>query len=133
MGALGIAVEPLDQDCAGFTDQVPILDNCAVSISSPALGDDVARALGKGRALLLRNHGSVVAGAGVAEVSVTAYRLEKVAETMLRAAALAQLPLITLEKKAALLAARKAAQPARPEASYEERWQMLQDYYLQGP
>jgi L-fuculose-phosphate aldolase len=133
MGALGIAVEPLDQDCAGFTDQVPILDNCAVSISSPALGDDVVRALGKGRALLLRNHGSVVAGAGVAEVSVTAYRLEKVAETMLRAAALAQLPLIAPEKKAALLAARKAAQPARPEASYEERWQMLQDYYLQGP
>jgi hypothetical protein len=33
----------------------------------------------------------------------------------------------------ALLAARKAAQPARPEASYEERWQMLQGYYLQGP
>jgi hypothetical protein len=64
---------------------------------------------------------------------VTEYRLEKVAETMLRAAAIAPLPLIPPERKAALLAARKAAQPARPEASNEERWQMLQDYYLEEP
>lgn len=133
MAAVGIWVEPIDQDCAGFTDQLPVLDNCAVSISTPALGDDVARALGKGRALLLKNHGSVVAGSGVAEVCVTAYRLEKVAETMLRAASIGALPLISLEKKAALLTARKAAQPARPEASNDERWQMLQDYYLQRP
>ena len=133
MAALGIAVEPLDQDCAGFTDQLPVLDNCAVSIATPALGDDVALALGKARALLLKNHGSIVVGGSVAEVCVTAYRLEKVAETMLRAAAIASLPLISAERKAALLAARKAAQPARPEASNEERWQMLQDYYLEMP
>ena len=132
MAAMGIAVEPIDQDCAIFTDQLPVLDNCAVSIATPALGDDVARALGKARALLLRNHGSIVASGSLAEVCVTAYRLEKVAETMLRAAAIAPLPLLSTEKKAALLAARKAAQPARPESSHEERWQMLQDYYL-GP
>jgi ribulose-5-phosphate 4-epimerase/fuculose-1-phosphate aldolase len=130
MASLGIAVEPLDQDCANFTDQLPVLDNCAVSIARPALGDDVAGALGKARALLLKNHGSVVAGGGVAEVCVTAYRLEKVAETMLRAATIASLPLLSPEKKAALVAARKAAQPSRPESSNEERWQMLQDYYL---
>ena len=40
-----------------------MLDNGAVSISTPELGDDVARALGNMRALLLKNHGSVVAGA----------------------------------------------------------------------
>jgi L-fuculose-phosphate aldolase len=129
MAALEIAVEPLDQDCANFTDQLPVLDNCGVSIAAPALGDDVARALGNARALLLKNHGSIVAGRNVAEVCVTAYRLEKVAETMLRAAAIAPLPLLSPERKAALLAARKAAQPARPESSNEERWQMLQDYY----
>jgi L-fuculose-phosphate aldolase len=129
MAALGIAVEPLDQDCANFTDQLRVLDNCAVSIATPALGDDVARALGRARVLLLKNHGSIVTGSSVADVCVTAYRLEKAAETMLRAAAIAPLPIISPERKAALLAARKAAQPARPEASNEERWQMLQDYY----
>ena len=133
MAALGIAAEPLDQDCANFTDQLPVLDNCAVSISTPALGDDVARAMGKARVLLLKNHGSIVAGGSIAEVCVTAYRLEKVAETMLRAAAITPLPLIPPERKTALLAARKAAQPARPESSNEERWQMLQDYYLEEP
>ena len=130
MASLDIAVEPLDQDCAGFVDQLPVLDNCAVSIATPALGDEVARALGKVKALLLKNHGSIVAGPSIADVCVTAYRLEKVAETMLHAAALAKLPLISPERKAALLAARKAAQPARPESSSEERWRMLQDYYL---
>jgi ribulose-5-phosphate 4-epimerase/fuculose-1-phosphate aldolase len=130
MAALGIAVEPLDQDCAAFTDWLPVLDNCAVSISTPELGDDVARALGPAKALLLKNHGSIVAGGSVGEVCVTAYRLEKVAETMLRAAAIGALPLLSPSKRAALLAARKAAQPARPESSTEERWQMLQDYYL---
>ena len=130
MASLDIAVEPLDQDCATFVDQLPVLDNCAVSIATPALGDDVARALGKARALLLKNHGSIVTGPSIADVCVTAYRLEKVAETMLRAAALAKVPLISPERKAALLAARKAAQPARPESSSAERWQILQDYFL---
>jgi L-fuculose-phosphate aldolase len=130
MASLGIGVEPLDQDCANFADQLPILDNCAVSIATPALGDDVARVLGNARVLLLKNHGSIVAGGSVGEVCVTAYRLEKVAETMLRAAAIAPLPLISPERKAALLAARKTAQPAWPESSNNERWQMLQDYYL---
>ena len=130
MAALDIVIEPLDQDCTTFVDQLPVLDNCAVSISTPALGDDAAHALGKARALLLKNHGSIVTGASIADVCVTAYRLEKVAETMLRAAALAKLPLISPERKTALLAARKAAQPARPESSSEERWQMLQDYFL---
>ena len=131
MAAMGIRVEPIDQDCANFTDQLPVLDNFAVSIATPVLGDDVARALGKAQVLLLQNHGSIVAGGTVAEVCVTAYRLEKVAETMLRVAGITPLPLISPEKKAALLAARKAAQPARPESSHDERWQMLQDYYLQ--
>lgn len=130
MGTLAISVEPLDQDCATFTDQLPVLDNCAVSIATPELGDDVARALGRARAILLKNHGSIVTGGSIGEVCVTAYRLEKVAETMLRAAVIAPLPLLSPEKKTALLAARKAAQPARPESTHEERWQLLQDYYL---
>ncbi|HJT89714.1 MAG TPA: class II aldolase/adducin family protein [Bryobacteraceae bacterium] len=132
MAALGIAVEPIDQDCAIFAGQLPVLDNCGVSISTPVLGDEVAQTLGKARALLLKNHGSVVTGGSVGEVCVTAYRLEKVAETMLRAASIASLPLISEERKAALLAARKAAQPARPESGGAERWRMLQDYYLRS-
>lgn len=132
MAALGIAVEPLDQDCAAFVDRLPLLDNGAVSISTPELGMQVARALGKAKAMLLKNHGSVVAGADVAGVCVTAHKLEKVAETMLRAASLRKLPVMSAKAKAAVLRAREAAEPAGSSSMDHERWQMLQDYYLDG-
>ena len=129
MAALGIAIEPLDQDCAAFAGRIPVLDNGAVSISTPELGDQVAQALGSGSALLLKNHGCIVAGAGIAEVCVTAYRIEKVAETMLRAAAISKLPVMPAEAAATVLASRKAADAGGGKMS-AERWQILQDYYL---
>jgi ribulose-5-phosphate 4-epimerase/fuculose-1-phosphate aldolase len=130
MAALGIAVEPLDQDCAAFAGKLPVLDNGAVSIATPELGDEVARALGTRGALLLKNHGSVVAGADIASVCVTAYRLEKVAETMLRAASLTKLPLMSPEKSAAILQAREAVEPGAGGKMNQERWQMMREYFL---
>ena len=128
MAALGIAVEPLDQNCASLTDRLPVLDNGAVSISTPALGDEVTRALGEMGSVLLKNHGCVIAGAGIAEVCVSAYKLERVAETMLRAASLAKLPILSTGARATILASRKAAESSSMD---QERWRMLQDYYLE--
>ena len=130
MAALGITVEPLDQDCAAFVGNLPVLDNGAVSIATPELGDEVARALGTRGALLLKNHGSVVAGADIAYVCVTAFRLEKVAETMLRAASLTKLPLLSPERSAAILQAREAVEPGAGGKMNQERWQMMRDYFL---
>ena len=132
MAALGIEIEPLNQDCAGFTGEAPVLDNCGISISTVELGDEVARALGKKRVVLLKNHGSVVAGSSVAEVCVTAQRLERTAEMMLRAASAGKAPVMSAQAKAAVLAARKAAEGALREDTLAERWQMLQEYYLHG-
>lgn len=130
MAALEIAVEPLDQDCASFAGRLPVLDNGAISISTPELGHEVARALGKGGALLLKNHGSIVVAADVAGVCVTAHRLEKVAETMLRAASLRKLPVMSPAAKAAVLRAREAVDSALRGGLDQERWQMMQDYHL---
>jgi ribulose-5-phosphate 4-epimerase/fuculose-1-phosphate aldolase len=130
MAALGIAVEPLDQDCAAFAGRLPVLDNGAISISTPGLGHEVARALGKGGALLLKNHGSIVAGTDIANVCVTAHRLEKVAETMLRAASLTQLPVMSVAAKGAVLGSREAVDAALAGGLDQERWQMMQDYHL---
>jgi L-fuculose-phosphate aldolase len=130
MATLGIDVEPLDQDCAALVGKLPVLDNSAVSISTPELGDDVARALGKNAVLLLKYHGSIVAGKGVAGVCVTAHRLEKVAETMLRAASVAALPVMSPEAKAKVLQSREAVDAALRGGFDQERWQMLQDYRL---
>src|SRR5262245_30468221 len=76
MAALGIEVEPLDQDCATFTDRLPVIDNGAVSISTVARGNEVAAALGRDSAVLLKNHGCAVVGAGIPDVCVLACRLE---------------------------------------------------------
>jgi ribulose-5-phosphate 4-epimerase/fuculose-1-phosphate aldolase len=130
MATLNIELEPLDQDCATFVGKLPVLDNGAVSISTPELGEDVARALGKNAALLLKNHGSVVTGTDIASVCVTAHRLEKVAETMLRAAFLARLPVMSPEARARVLQAREAVDSALRGGLDQERWQMLQDYHL---
>src|ERR1700722_16803175 len=75
MATLGVIVEPLDQDCAAFVGKIPVLDNGAVSICTTAIGDDVARALSTSGALLIKNHGSIVAGPDVANVCVSAHRL----------------------------------------------------------
>jgi ribulose-5-phosphate 4-epimerase/fuculose-1-phosphate aldolase len=132
MATLNIEVEPLDQDCAAFAGKLPVLDNGAVSISTPELGDDVARALGKMGALLLKNHGSIVTGSDIASVCVTAHRLEKVAETMLRAASLSKLPIMSPEARATVLQSREAVDSALRGGLDQERWQMLQDYHLRS-
>jgi L-fuculose-phosphate aldolase len=130
MATLNIEIEPLDQDCAAFVGKLPVLDNGAVSISTPELGDNVARALGKNAALLLKNHGSIVTGSDIASVCVTAHRLEKVAETMLRAASVARLPVMSPQAMATVLQAREAVDSALRGGLDQERWQMLQDYHL---
>jgi L-fuculose-phosphate aldolase len=130
MAILRIEIEPLDQDCAAFVGKLPLLDNAAVSISTPELGDEVTRALAKMAALLLKNHGSILAGTNIASVCVTAHRLEKVAETMLRAASIAKLPVMSPEAKATVLQAREAVDSALRGRLDQERWQMLQDYHL---
>lgn len=127
MAALGIEIEPLDQDCIALTGHVPVLDNGAVSISTPARGDAVAAALSDMGVVLLKNHGVVVAAKSIAEVCVTALRIEKAAETMLRAASLAKLPLMSAEIRTRILEARKGVESS---GISRERWRMLQDYYL---
>ena len=130
MAALGIAIEPLNQDCAAFAGRLPVLDYGAASIATPEQGDEVARALGGAGVLLLKNHGSVLAGADIASVCVMAYRLEKVADTMLRATSLTKPPIMPPEKRAAILRAREAVEPGAGGNMNQERWQMLRDYYL---
>jgi L-fuculose-phosphate aldolase len=130
MAALNIYIEPLDQDCSLFVDQLPVLDNGGVSVSTSELGDTVARALGSVNALLLKNHGSVVVGAEIRDVCVRAQKLEKVSETMLRAASAAALPIMTESANKAVLRARAALSPSRSLSADGDKWELLRNYYL---
>ena len=130
MAALNISVEPFDQDCSLFVDQLPVLDNAGVSVCTSELGDTVARALGRANALLLKHHGSVVVGAEIPDVCVRAQKLEKIAETMLRAASAAALPIMTESEKNEIIQARVALSPSRSLSSDENKWELLRNYYL---
>jgi L-fuculose-phosphate aldolase len=60
-------------------------------IRTPAMGEGVARALGKGRAVLLKNHGVVVTGASIAEAVIGTIMLENGAMVQLVAEAAGEL------------------------------------------
>lgn len=66
-----------------FVDGVPRFTATADLILNPSLGVAVAATLGDGRALFLRNHGIVTAGATLAEVVITSIYLEATAHNQL--------------------------------------------------
>jgi L-fuculose-phosphate aldolase len=68
-----------------FIEGLPRFTQTSDLIVTAALGRAVAERLGPHNALLLKNHGIVVAGASVEEACVTAVLLEKAAQMLLLA------------------------------------------------
>ena len=60
------------------------------SVNNPAIADEVAAVLGDGRAVLLRAHGSMIAGDDVLQATVLAIYLELNAERYVNASSLGQ-------------------------------------------
>jgi L-fuculose-phosphate aldolase len=79
LSASGRPLRPLSQPAALFYESVGLYEDTINLIRSPALGAGVARALGAGRAVLLKNHGVVVVGASIEEVVVSTIMLENAA------------------------------------------------------
>ena len=73
-----------------FAEGVPLFEERAL-ITTPDLGERVADAIGAHRALLLRNHGIVVASADLAELLYTSVLLEDSARAAVEASALGEL------------------------------------------
>ncbi|HKA49693.1 MAG TPA: class II aldolase/adducin family protein [Candidatus Dormibacteraeota bacterium] len=87
LSQLGLTVRPLHNSGAVAGD-VPVFERAGL-IRSRALGDAAARALGSGRALLLRGHGANIAGSDVRRAIVVACFLEEAARLQLDALAAA--------------------------------------------
>jgi ribulose-5-phosphate 4-epimerase/fuculose-1-phosphate aldolase len=85
--ATGRPMRPLSQGGAAFADALPVYADTINLIRSPELGLGVARALGPHRAVLLRSHGVVMAGASVQEAIVLCIMLEEAARIQLLAEA----------------------------------------------
>ena len=72
LGATAGGLELLSHDGLLFPDGVPVFDGTAGLVTTPQDGQAVARALGAGRAVLLRNHGILVAGEDISWAVLTA-------------------------------------------------------------
>jgi L-fuculose-phosphate aldolase len=85
--AVGETVRPFSNSSAVF-GTVPVYQRAGLILDSE-LGDEVARCLGAGGAMLLRGHGANVAAAGLKEALLKAWALEESAAVYLRALAAA--------------------------------------------
>jgi ribulose-5-phosphate 4-epimerase/fuculose-1-phosphate aldolase len=79
LGATVGGLELLSHDGLLFPDGVPVFDGTAGLVTTPRDGQGVARALGGGRAVLLRNHGILAAGEDISWAVLTALTLERAA------------------------------------------------------
>lgn len=157
LASLDVDMQPLTRELAQLADDTVVAfdprdDNGLVDRYEE--GAALASLLGPKTILLLKHHGCVVVGAGIGDVCVTAYRLERAAQAMLKAAATrtapseqviglmadrqrpASPPLASVGPPASEQENTRAAAQAnnrRPEVERllaAERWAMLQSYYL---
>jgi L-fuculose-phosphate aldolase len=80
LSATGRPMKALSQPGALFYEAIGTYDDTINLIRSTEMGAGVARALGKHRAVLLKNHGVVVAGASIEEVVISTIMLENAAQ-----------------------------------------------------
>ncbi|HYA07681.1 MAG TPA: class II aldolase/adducin family protein [Xanthobacteraceae bacterium] len=87
LSATGRPLQCLSQPGALFYEALGLYADTINLIRSPALGAGVARALGAGRGVLLKNHGVVVTGSTIAEAVIGTIMLENGAMVQLLAEA----------------------------------------------
>ena len=80
LSATGRPIKAYSQPGALFYEGTGAYEDTINLIRSPEMGAGVARALGKHRAVLLKNHGVVVAGASIEEVVISTIMLENAAQ-----------------------------------------------------
>lgn len=83
--ASGRPLRPASQPAALFHQSLGLYEDSINLIRTPEMGAGVARALGTGRAALLRHHGIVCTGTTVAEAVVGAIMLENAAQIQILA------------------------------------------------
>lgn len=84
LGATGATIEAVGHEGALFVG-TPVFSETTALIRTREQGEAVAACMGAAKALLLRNHGIVVAGRSVEEATVFAVLLEKAARVQLLA------------------------------------------------
>lgn len=87
LSATGQDLKLISQPAAAFHDGLPYYTETIELIRSQAMGAGVAKALGKSKAVLMRNHGAAIVGASVEESVILAILLDNACQIQLAAMA----------------------------------------------
>jgi L-fuculose-phosphate aldolase len=87
LGIIGSNLEPVTQSGALFYEDIVLFDEFEGIVLDKKEGASIAARLGPNRAILLRNHGSVVVGRSIADATIAATVLEFAARVQLQAMA----------------------------------------------
>lgn len=87
LGIVGSTLEPVTQSGALFYEDIVLFDEFDGIVLDKKEGASIASRLGQNRAILLRNHGSVVVGKTIADTTIAATVLEFAARVQLQAMA----------------------------------------------
>lgn len=85
LGVIGRNLEPVTQSGALFYEDIVLFDEFDGIVLDKKEGATIASRLGPNRAILLRNHGSVVVGSSIADATIAATVLEFAARVQLQA------------------------------------------------
>jgi L-fuculose-phosphate aldolase len=85
LGVIGRNLEPVTQSGALFYEDIVLFDEFEGIVLDKKEGASIASRLGPNRAILLRNHGSVVVGRSIADATIAATVLEFAARVQLQA------------------------------------------------
>lgn len=88
LAAVDAPLQMLTHDGVLFHEGLPVFDETSEMITDPEQGKAVAAVLGDARALLLRNHGVLVAGEDIRAAVLTALTLERAARMQILASGL---------------------------------------------
>ncbi len=95
--ALGRTLDPITQDACAFYDDHGVFDDYTGVVLDTAEGERIARALGNGKAAILRNHGLLTVGKSVDEAAWWFITMERSCQAQLLAEAAGEPHLISPE------------------------------------
>jgi ribulose-5-phosphate 4-epimerase/fuculose-1-phosphate aldolase len=85
--ALGRTLDPITQDACAFFEDHALYDDFSGVVLDPAEADRIGKALGAGKAVILRNHGLLTVGGSVAEAAWWFVSMERCCQVQLLAEA----------------------------------------------
>lgn len=121
--SLGRLLDPITQDACAFYQDHAVFDDYTGVVYETSEGDRIAQALGKGKAVILRNHGLLTVGGSVEEAAWWFITMERSCQAQLLAEAAGKPVHISHEN--ALLTRSQVAGGFNGWFQFQPMWQMI--------